>query len=143
MLEIKDNGRDHVGVVDGAPADIFRNHGPVGIGSEGNGSTFAVIKGGVLSEDEGSISSAVKLDGEDWGGSLEVFGSIATDTQTKISVSGSISEIVIRVTRRCVEPVPVARRGLQSCGLELPSTAVTNHKVAEVEGISSSDLEIG
>jgi len=146
VLEIKDNARDHVGVADVAPGDISRNHGPVGISGEGHSSAFAVVKSGVLSEDEGSNSRAVDLDGEDRGGSLEVLGSISTDTQTnKSTVSGRVSDIGIASIARpgdgTAKSVTISK---QSCGLELPSTAVTsNGEVAEVEGISSGDLIIG
>ena len=138
-LEIKDNVGDVVGVVDdGAPTHISRNHSPVGISGEGDGSAGAVIEGGVLSEDEGSRSRTVNLDGEDRGGGLEVLGSISTNTETNISVGGRVFPNTLAATLSVIARVISGTISvIESGGLELPSAAVrSDGEVAEVEGIS-------
>jgi len=144
VLEIIDKAGVEVGVVDeGAKTHVSRDHGPIGISGKGDSSALAVIEGGVLSEDEGSDSRAVNLDREDGGCGLEVLGSISTDTETNPSVSGAIADIAgvgtLNPDTACAHGI-----GIESKGLELPSgVVISNGEVAEVEGISGRDNELG
>jgi len=69
--------------------------GPVGVTGDSHGSfSLAVEEGGVFSEDELPLASTVDFDGEDGVITLEVAGSISTDTETDETIGGYVVDVV-------------------------------------------------